>query len=53
MTKVCLINPNRTYFGKSSSISEVDIGLPLGLLYIAGYLEKRTYEEINSYYMFS
>jgi anaerobic magnesium-protoporphyrin IX monomethyl ester cyclase len=42
--RVCLINPGRTYYEKSSSVSNVDIGLPLGIMYLASFLEKKNHD---------
>lgn len=44
MVRVCLINPGKTYYMKSSSVSIVDVGLPLGIMYIASFLEKKGHE---------
>jgi magnesium-protoporphyrin IX monomethyl ester (oxidative) cyclase len=43
--KILLINPTRSYNEKASYISKgADIGLPLGILYIAAVLDKEGYD---------
>lgn len=45
MTKIFLIRPPSTYFGKSARVAQmISVGLPLGILYMAAVLEKNGHE---------